>query len=107
MLNNPTPGKGMSRRAALSGLICAGCLLLVPQAAPAAAQQGNRRRLYARVLNEALHTRSIDAAIGKFGAGLTAQEQQVLRSLTPSELDVLASFRGKLLRLGVLVPQDG
>ena len=107
MLTNPTPGKGMSRRAVLSGLICAGCLLLVPNAAPASAQQGNRRKLYARVLNDALRTRNIDAAIGKSGGGLTAQEQQVLRSLTPSELDILATFRGKLFRLGVLVPSDG
>ena len=60
-----------------------------------------KARLVQQIVAEAIATKDLKAAIAKRGQLLTAQENKVLQSLTPAELNALASVNAKLGPLGI------
>jgi hypothetical protein len=53
------------------------------------------------VVGEAIRTKDLKAAVARHGQALTAEERSVLQSLTPAELNALASVNAKLAPLGL------
>ncbi|HEU5219574.1 MAG TPA: hypothetical protein VFU23_13020 [Gemmatimonadales bacterium] len=102
MMTDNIAGEGLSRRSVVLRLAAAAGFLLVPGAASALVAQKERRKLYAQILNAAIASRDIGAAVQAQRKGLTRQEVQVFLSLTPDELVTLGSFRSKMAKLGVL-----
>lgn len=99
------PVQGISRRAVVAGLGFAGVSLLLPKIVlPVAAQRDPKHKIFARILNEAIETRSIGAAVERNGKSLAPAEKQILLSLSPAELETLGSLRRKLGKLGVIDP---
>jgi hypothetical protein len=99
------PVQGISRRAVVAGLGFAGVFLFLPKIVLPVAAQGNpKHKTFARILNEAIQTRNIGAAIERNGKSLAPAEKQILLSLSAAELETLRSFRQKLGRLGVIDP---
>ena len=94
----------ISRRAMVQGLAAAAGFLLAPGAVTEVlAQKNPKRKLYAQILNEAIASRDIRGAVERQRKFLDQRETAVFNSLTPDELAVLGSFRGRMARLGVLV----
>jgi hypothetical protein len=95
---------GLSRRTVLAGIGAASAGFLMPEVLAGAVAQSRRQALYAQMLDDAIASRSMKAAIDKSGKVLNPEEQRILLSITVTELDVLGSFRRKLYRTGALVP---
>ena len=61
--------------------------------------------MFAQILNEAIETGDMQAALNRQGKLVYPKERQILLSLTPQELKYLSSFRRKLAQLGVVAPE--
>jgi hypothetical protein len=97
----------VTRRAVVLGLAVAAGYAVVPGAVTRAmAQRNPKRRLYAQILNEAIASRDMQAAIGRQRKFLSQQEMDVFMSLTPDELGTLRNFRARMQKMGVLQPMQ-
>lgn len=54
-----------------------------------------------QIVNEAIQTKNLKAAVEKHGQSLTPEENRALLSLTPTELNALDSVNRKLAPLGI------
>lgn len=54
-----------------------------------------------QIVNEAIRTKNLKAAVEKHGQSLTPEENRVLLSLSPAELNALESVNRKLAPLGI------
>ena len=60
-----------------------------------------KARLVQQIVTEAIATKDLKTAVAKQGKLLTPEENKALQSLTPAELNALASVNAKLGPLGI------
>jgi hypothetical protein len=92
----------VTRRKFLKGATLAGTMLTLPSLVSKASIQEETpmQQIINKVLNEAIKTTNMKAAVEKYGASLSREVKNILQSLTPSDLMALRSIKSKLAPLG-------